>query len=378
MRAGFSLTRASAILRKEFVQMRRDRLTFAMMLGIPLMQLLLFGFAINTDPRHLPTLVQFRDDGPATRAILSGLAASDYFRITGEVADGAAARSALVRGDALFVVSVPENFERDLLRGERPQLLLDTDATDPVATAAAAGAFPQVIDRALAPVLEATPLARALPAPPVEAVVHKRYNPAGRTATNIVPGLLGVILTMTMTLMTGIALTREAERGTLEALLATPTRPAEVMVGKIAPFILVGLVQTLFMLGLAGALFHVPFVGDPGVLAASTALFVVVNLSLGFLFSTLARTQMQAMQMSFFFILPSILLSGFMFPFAGMPEWAQVIGQALPNTHYIRIVRAVMLKGAGFPDVWPELAWLAAILAAVATLAIIRYRGTLD
>lgn len=378
MSGAFSLIRAGAILRKEFTQMRRDRLTFAMMIGVPMMQLLLFGFAINTDPRHLPTMVELRDNGPATRAIFYALENSDFFVIRGQITNPGAAQSAIVRGQALFVVTVPENFERDLARGDRPQILLDTDATDPVASAAATGAFSQIVASALAPLIESTPLETEAQPPPVETVVHRRYNPAGRTAVNVVPGLLGIILTMTMTLMTSIALTRETERGTLETLLASPARPAEVMVGKIAPFILVGLLQTGLMLGLAHLLFTVPFSGATATFAIALGLFILVNLSIGFLFSTVARSQMQAMQMTFFFFLPSILLSGFMFPFAGMPGWAQAIGQILPNTHFIRIVRAVMLKGADTADMAMPLLALAAILAVVASLAILRYRRTLD
>jgi len=378
MTAAFSLRRTIAILRKEFTQMRRDRLTFAMMIAIPVLQLMLFGYAINTDPRHLPTVIELRDDGPAVRAILFGLENSDYFSIVGQVTNPDAARTAIVRGDALFVITVPENFERDLARGDRPQLLLDADATDPVATAAATGAFPQIIDSALAPLIEGTSIAGTSPLPPVETVVHRRYNPAGRTAVNIVPGLLGIILTMTMTLMTSIALTREIERGTLETLLSTPARPAEVMAGKIAPFVLVGLVQTGTMLVLAQVLFGVPFSGAVATFAIAISLFILVNLSIGYLFSTLARSQMQAMQMTFFFFMPSILLSGFMFPFAGMPQWAQTIGIILPNTHFIRIMRAVMLKGAETADVTDPLLALVAILAVVATLAMLRYRRTLD
>jgi len=282
-----------------------------------------------------------------------------------------------VRGDALFVVMVPENFERDLVRGDQPQILLDADATDPVAAAAATGAFPAIISSAIAPLIEGTPVETTEP-PPVETVVHRRYNPAGRTAVNVVPGLLGVILTMTMTLMTSMALTRETERGTLETLLASPAQPAEVMAGKIAPFVLVGLLQTALMLALAYLLFTAPFSGAAFAFAVALGLFIMVNLSIGFLFSTLARSQMQAMQMTFFFFLPSVLLSGFMFPFAGMPGWAQAVGQVLPNTHFIRIIRAVMLKGADLADVREPLLSLAAILAIVAVLAVLRYRRTLD
>jgi ABC-2 type transport system permease protein len=371
---GFSFARARAIFAKEFVQMRRDRLTFAMMVGIPIMQLLLFGFAINTDPRHLPALIEARDTGPAVRAIVQGLETSEYFDVVGEVRTPEEVDSALASGRALFVVTVPENFERDLARGDRPQLLLDTDATDPVASGSASAAFPRIVQSAIRPLIDDPE--RTDPA--VEAIVHARYNPAGRTAVNIVPGLLGVILTMTMTLLTAMALTRERETGTLETLLAAPTHASEVMAGKIGPFIVVGLLQVLLMLTLAFALFDVPFLGDPLAFSLATAEFVVVNLSLGFLFSTLAKSQLQAMQMTFFILLPSILLSGFMFPFRGMPGWAQAIGNVLPNTHFIRAVRAVMLKGADVAEIWTELAALGAILVVIFSIAMLRYRRTLD
>ncbi|WP_300544509.1 ABC transporter permease [Maricaulis sp.] len=366
---GFS--RILAMIGKEFIQMLRDRLTFGMMVGIPVMQLLLFGYAINTDPRHLPTLVEMGDSGPASRAILQAMETSNYFDLAGITTSRAQTEAAMQQGDILFVVTIPPDFERDLLRGARPQILLDTDASDPVAAGAGTGAFPTLVQRALEPMLgEMTP--------PVETVIQRRYNPAGRTALNIVPGLLGVILTMTMAMMTSMALTREAERGTLETLLATPTRPYEVMIGKITPYILVGFIQVVIMLAGARYLFGVPFLGSPLAFLVSVSLFILVNLSLGFLFSTIARTQMQAMQMTFFVFLPSILLSGFMFPFAGMPAWAQMLGQALPTTHFIHAVRAIMLKGARLGDVAPDIWPLAAIFAAIATVAMLRYRRTLD
>lgn len=368
--SAFSLLRVKAVLAKEFIQMRRDRLTFAMMIGIPIAQLMLFGYAINTDPRHLPTLVEMGDDGPATRAVIHGLENSGYFDVQGAVA-AADADAALASGKTMFVLTIPPKFEEKLARGERPQLMLDTDASDPVAAGAGAGAIPGIVQQALKPYADPG-------ASPVETVIHRRYNPAGRTAVNIVPGLLGVILTMTMVLITAIAITRETERGTLEALLTSPAQPVEVMVGKITPYIFVGFVQVAVMLTGARFLFNVPFAGNPIAFLAAVSLFILVNLSVGFLFSTMARTQMQAMQMTMFIFLPSILLSGFMFPFYGMPLWAQTIGQILPTTHFIRAVRAVMLKGAGLVDIWPNLWPLMAILAVVAGLALKRYRRTLD
>jgi ABC-2 type transport system permease protein len=376
--AGFRPLRAAAIFRKELAQMRRDRLTFAMMVMIPLVQLVLFGTAINTDPRNLPTLIEARDDGPAARAIVRAMETSRYFAFEGYANERADADEAFRKGRALFVLTIPENFERELARGERPQILLDIDATDPVASGAAAGAFAPIVATAVAPLMDGAPAEIAPAPPPVEAIVHRRYNPAGRTAVNIVPGLLGVILTMTMTMMTALSLTRETERGTLETLLSAPIAPAEVMIGKILPYIFVGIIQVGIMLTLAHGAFRVPFDGDPLAFTTAIALFMLVNLSLGYLFSTLAQTQMQAMQMTFFMFLPSILLSGFMFPFRGMPGWAQALGEIIPNTHFIRAVRAVMLKGASFPDIWGELAALTAALAVIATIAVVRYRRTLD
>jgi ABC-2 type transport system permease protein len=365
------LSRILAVMGKEFIQMLRDRLTFGMMVGIPVMQLLLFGYAINTDPRNLPTLVELGDNGPASRAILQAMETSEYFDLVGITPSPAETERALQQGEALFVVTIPPNFERDLLRRDRPQILLDADASDPVAAGAGSAAFPTLVQEALEPLLgEMTP--------PVETVIQRRYNPAGRTALNIVPGLLGVILTMTMAMMTSMALTREAERGTLETLLATPTRPHEVMIGKISPYVFVGFIQVVIMLAGARILFGVPFLGSPAAFSIAVALFILVNLSLGFLFSTIARSQMQAMQMTFFIFLPSILLSGFMFPYAGMPQWAQIIGQVLPTTHFIHAVRSIMLKGAGLADVMPDIWPLAVIFAVIATLAMLRYRRTLD
>ncbi|MGE4064429.1 MAG: ABC transporter permease [Rhodospirillaceae bacterium] len=366
----FSLARVKAVLAKEFVQMRRDRLTFAMMVGIPIMQLLLFGYAINTDPRHLPTLVEMGDSGPASRAVVQAMENSLYFDVQGTVTRGQA-EDALKNGDAIFVLTIPPGFERAFARGDRAQLLLDADASDPVAAGAGVGAIQQIVEQALEPFTSPH-------TPAVETIVHRRYNAASRTAVNIVPGLLGVILTMTMVMMTAIAITRETERGTLETLLATPARPLEVMVGKITPYIFVGFIQVSVMLVGAHFLFDVPFAGNPLAFVTAVLLFILVNLSIGFFFSTIARSQMQAMQMTFFMFLPSILLSGFMFPFYAMPGWAQAIGQILPNTHFLRAIRGVMLKGGGFTDIWMNLLPLAITLAVVAALAVKRYRRTLD
>lgn len=374
----FSFKRLAAVFFKEFVQMRRDRLTFAMMIGVPVMQLLLFGYAINNDPRHMPAVVEVREDGVFARSFLAGLHNSTYFDIVATTTNERDGERMLRSGQAAFLIVIPEGFERRLVRGERPQILLAADATDPVASGGAVNAVQEIARRAFARDLEG-PLARLAPGePPFEIVVHRRYNPSASTAFNIVPGLLGVILTMTLVMITSIALTRESERGTLETLLATPVRPVEVMIGKTTPYILVGAVQVVLVVALAMWLFRIPFLGSVGLFAAAITLFIFTNLMLGYLISTFARSQMQAMQMTFFVFLPSILLSGFMFPFRAMPEWAQAIGQALPLTHFLRIVREVMLKGAGAEDVWNDVWPLAVILATLAALALLRFRRTLD
>jgi ABC-2 type transport system permease protein len=363
---------------KEFVQMRRDRLTFAMMAMFPVIQTLLFGYAINNDPRHLPTVVEMREDSQFSRAFLAGLRQSSYFRLIATTTSQAESERYILSGRALFLVEIPEGFERRLVRGERPQILIAADASDPVAAGGPVGAVQAIADRAFAPDFVG-PLANlASKAPPYEIVVHRRYNPAGVTAYNIVPGLLGVILTMTMVMITSIALTREAERGTLETLLATPLRPAEIMIGKTIPYIFVGAVQVALVLLAARILFGIPFAGSMLTFLAAVTLFIFTNLMLGYLISTAARSQMQAMQMTFMVFLPSILLSGFMFPFSAMPVWARVIGECLPITHFLRIVRGVMLKGAGFADNWNNIWPLMIILAVLASLALSRFRRTLD
>ncbi len=375
---GDVLARIGAIFQKEFVQMRRDRITFAMMLSIPVMQLTLFGFAINMDPKHLPTALHLEETTPIVRSIVSALQVSGYYEIVMETDDPREAGDLLARGEVAFVVSIPAGFTERLIRGERPRLLIDADASDPAAASNAIARAQAIVDGALRHELKG-PLARLTPTPsPVDLVVHARYNPEGITQYNIVPGLLGVILTMTLVMITGMAMTREAERGTLENLLAMPARPIEVMLGKIAPYVIVGAVQTGVILIAARFLFGVPFVGPFWVLLAGVGVFVVANLALGFTFSTIARSQMQAMQLTFFFFLPSILLSGFMFPFRGMPDWAQAIGSILPLTHFLRIVRGVMLKGAGAVELAGEFAALGLFAAAVIAIAMLRYRRTLD
>jgi ABC-2 type transport system permease protein len=377
-RPSFSWSRLVAVLLKEFVQIRRDRLTFAMMVGIPIIQLTLFGFAIDADPRHLPTAVRAADHDPFSRAFIAALENTTYFRVVRTVDTEAEAHRLLEIGAVQFVVNVPVNFGRDLQRGERPALLIEADATDPAATSNALGAIATLNHTALWRDLTG-PLARLKSVDPAfEVRIHRRYNPEGITQYNIVPGLMGVILTMTMVMMTALAVTRERERGTMENLLAMPVRPAEVMVGKIVPYILIGYVQVAIILLAARLVFNVPMLGSLVLLSLVLILFIAANLCVGFTFSTVAKNQMQAMQMSFFFFLPSLLLSGFMFPFRGMPEWAQALGEIFPLTHFLRIVRGILLKGNGFPEIWPNVWPLGLFLLVVVTIALRRYRQTLD
>lgn len=377
-RRGFSFARLWAMVMKEFVQMRRDRLTFMMMVGIPILQLILFGFAINSDPKHLPTAVLLADDGPQARTFLYAIRNSGYFQFVRQVHTEAEGLEALARGEVQFVVNIPAQFSRKLLRGERPALLIEADATDPAATSNAVGALRSLAGRVLANDLKG-PLSHLMDEePPIDLRVHALYNPDGVTQFNIVPGLMGVVLTMTMVMITGLAITRERERGTMENLLSMPTRPLEVMIGKIIPYILVGYVQVTLILVAAHSLFHVPMVGSLGLLLAVALVFIAANLAMGITFSTVARNQLQAMQMSFFFFLPSLLLSGFMFPFRGMPGWAQAIGEAFPLTHFLRIVRGILLKGNDVREVMLEL-WQIALFAVIAlTIGVMRYRRTLD
>jgi len=374
----FSLTRFVAILLKEFVQMRRDRLTFGMIIGIPILQLVLFGYAINSDPKSLPAAVVDYDHSEFSRSIIRALENTRYFTVTQTPAGEDDADRLLAAGDVQFAVVFPPDFSRRLLRGEKPSLLVAADATDPAATGNALAALSQLGASALRYDLTGPLAQRAPDEPPFELVVQRRYNAEGITQYNIVPGLLGVILQMTMVMMTAFAVTRERERGTFENLLATPALPIEVMSGKIVPYIVVGFIQSAIILGAARLLFDVPMLGSFLLLFGAMMLYIAALLALGFTISTLARNQLQAMQMTFFFFLPSLLLSGFMFPFRGMPEWAQSLGEIFPLTHFLRIVRGVLLKGNGPGEVWPHLWPIALFLLAVATLALIRYRRTLD
>ena len=378
MNRTFSFARFWAVLTKEFVQMRRDRLTFAMMVGVPIMQLILFGFAINSDPKSLPTAVLAADNSVYARTLVRAIENSGYFRVVRNLSTEAEADRALAMGTVQFVVTIPENFSRKLERGERPVLLVEADATDPAATSNAIAALLTINQNALNRDLAGALHDLQYPVPAFELRVQRRYNPEGITQYNIVPGLLGVVLTMTMVMMTSLAVTREYERGTMENLLATPVRPIEVMIGKIVPYIIVGYIQVTVILLAAKLLFAVPMLGSLALLSVVLILFIAANLAIGYTFSTLAKNQMQAMQMTFFFFLPSMLLSGFMFPFRGMPQWAQWLGEALPLTHFLRIVRGILLKGNGFSDIAPNMWPLALFLLIAGTIALTRYRETLD
>ena len=375
---GFSLLRWFGIIAKEFIQLRRDRLTFGMIIGVPVIQLILFGYAINTDPKRLPTAVIAADAGPYSRSLIAALQNSGYFEITRQIASTAEGEALLAHGTVQFMITVPEGFERRLVRGERPVLLVEADATDPSAANNAIAAVSQLGQLALARELRGSLQELAPSAPPVDLRVHRRYNPEGVSAYNIVPGLLGTILTMTMVMMTGLAVTRERERGTFEQLLATPALPIEVMTGKIIPYILIGLIQVSLILGCALLLFDVPLQGSVLLLYACIVLFIAANLSLGITFSSIARNQLQALQMTIFFFLPSILLSGFMFPFRGMPDWAQWIGSLLPLTHFLVLVRGIMLKGNGIAELWPQMWPILAFLISVTLVGLRFYRRTLD
>ncbi|MBV8659649.1 MAG: ABC transporter permease [Burkholderiales bacterium] len=374
----FNWNRLLAVVLKEFIQLRRDRLTFAMMIFIPIMQLMLFGFAINSDPKHLPTVVVAHDQGTFSRSIIAGLRNSGYFDVVSTDVDDATAGEMLARGDVQFALTIPSDFSTKLIRGEVPAMLMEGDATDPAAVGNAISAAEKIAQTALSHDLTGT-LAPLQPGQaPFEMRIHRRYNPDGVTAYNVVPGLMGVILTMTMIMMTALGITREVERGTMENLLATPVRPVEVMVGKIVPYIVIGYVQVSVVLVASRLLFSVPFVGSLALLLACVLLFIAANLTVGITISSVARNQTQAMQMTFFFFLPSMLLSGFMFPFRGMPDWAQYIGNVLPLTHFLRLIRGVMLKGNGPAELWPNVWPLLLFIGVVMGIGLKRFRKTLD
>ena len=363
-----------AVLIKEFIQLRRDRVSFAMIIMVPLVQLMLFGYAINTTPRDLPTAVLLQESSDLSRSILAALKNTRYFKITQLPHTEAEMDHLLASGQVLFAVEIPANFERAVRRGDSPSMLIEADATDPVASGSALSALGQLVQTALAHDRDIP----AVSAMPFQIRVHPRYNPAAVTQLNIVPGLVGTILTMTMLIFTALSVTREVERGTMENLLSMPISPVEIMLGKIIPYILVGFVQASMIIAIGVLLFGVPIIGNLALLAALSTLFIAANLSIGYTFSTIAQNQLQAMQMTIMFFLPNILLSGFLFPFAGMPRWAQWVGEALPLTHYLRITRAIMLKGSSMGDLRHDAIALTVLMLVAMTIAVTRFRRTLD
>lgn len=378
MFSGFSLRRFVALLIKELIQMKRDRATFSMLLSVPLMEILLFGYAINADPKHLPTLVVDGDQSVMSRSFVSSLEVSGYFLITNRNATEAESQRALANGSTQFVINIPVDFSRKVARGERPEVLVEADATDPSATSAAIAALSGLAAKAINADLTGPLSELKQGSPPYSLLVHRKYNEENESAFSVVPGILGVVLSSTMIMMTSIAMTRERERGTLESLLVAPIRPLEMMLGKISPYILIGFGQILVILTAAKVLFHVPMMGSMALLFLVCVVFICANLALGFIFSSIAKNQMQANQASSGFLLPSIILSGFMFPYRGMPDWAQWLGEILPVTHFLRIVRGILLKGNTLADIWVDFGALVLILAVVCTLSIRCYRRTLD
>jgi len=374
----FSWYRLIAMISKEFIQMKRDRATFAMIIGIPLLQVILFGYAINSDPRHLNTALLVNDNSAFTRTFIKGMENSSYYHFIKQASSEQAAEQMLAKGDVQFILTIPTNFTHDLIRNQHPTLLLEADATDPSATSGAVAAIMQLAQTVFTNEFQGSlSYLKTIP-PAVNVAVHAKYNPAAITQYNIVPGLVGVVLSMTMTMITGIAITRERERGTMEALLATPLQPIEVVLGKIIPYILVGYLQITLILLFAKFLFNVPILGNLLLLYIMSLPFVAANLSVGITISTIAKNQLQAVQMTIFYFLPSILLSGFMFPFAGMPGWAQMLGQVLPLTHFLHIIRGILLKGNGFMMIWPNVWPLLLFLLIIIFIAVKRYKQTLD
>ncbi|MCA0029179.1 ABC transporter permease [Mesorhizobium sp. B263B2A] len=374
----FSFARLGALLIKEFIQMRRDRITFAMMLGVPLIQLVLFGYAINNDPKSLPAALVATSSDPYTRAIVAALQTTGYYRFDHVAQSAEGAEFLMARGDVAFVVTIPADFAKRVERGDNPQILIEADATDPAVASGAISTLGTVASQALLRAQDMQEAAAEAARGQLDVVVHRRYNPEGISQYNIVPGLLGVILQMTMVMMTSIALTRETERGTMENLLAMPSSPLEIMMGKVLPYLAVGAVQVVVVLAAAKLLFAIPFTGSMSLLLSAVLVFVLSLVLLGYTISTIARTQMQALQLTFFFFLPSIMLSGFMFPYRGMPDWAQTFGEIFPLTHFLRITRAVMLKGAELPAVATEIGWLVVFVVLFAGVALVRFRRTLD
>lgn len=372
---GFSFNRLLALLRKEAVQVRRDAMTLRLIIAIPIMQLFLFGYAINSDPKNLPTGLLTSDHSKYERTIVAALKNSGYYDIR-PLATEAEAEAGLAGGELLFVIDIPPGFDRAVDRGESPSILVDADATDPTAIGNATAALASLgadLQRDLPPIRQTQPQT-----PPFQFVVHARYNPEQLTVLNIVPGLICIILTFSTLFVTTLSITKERERGTMENLLSMPVRPLEVMIAKITPYVVIGYAQVALILLASAVFFQLPIRGSIPLLLAALGLFIAGNLALGVTFSTVSANQMQATQLAQFTLMPSFLLSGFMFPFRGMPQWAQWAGEIFPTTHAMRIVRGMLLKGNGWseiaPDVWP----MALFTLGVVAIAVWFYRETLD
>jgi ABC-2 type transport system permease protein len=372
---GFSFRRLTALLRKEWIQVRRDPMTLRLIIALPIMQLFLFGYAINANPKHLPTGLLLGEPSKYERTIVTALQNTGYYDVR-LFSSEAEAEQAIAKGDALFVINFPANFDRSVDRGEAPSVLVDADGTDPTAIGSATAALSAVVsglNRDLPPIRQAQPVT-----PSFQFVVHARYNPEQLTVLNVVPGLICIVLTMSTLVITALSITRERERGTMENLIAMPVRPIEIMLAKIVPYIFVGYVQVVLILAISAVVFGLPVRGSLTVLMLTLGLFIASNLALGLTFSVVSTNQMQAQQLAQFTLLPSFLLSGFVFPFQGMPVWAQWLGELFPMTHAIRIVRGLLLKGNGLDAIAPELWPIALITVASIAMAAWFYRETLD
>jgi len=366
-----SITRLFAIIIKEINHMRRDRVTIGMLVSIPLIQLILFGFAVNTNPKNLPTAIISYDHSEQTREIIAGIQNTNYFKIIPELHTQKQLNKKMRSGELAFIIEIPPNFTRDLIKNNNlnpPEILIITDGSDPTTISNASHALQYLLSN----------IFKKSNLPKIKVINHTRYNPEGITQYNIVPGLIGVILTMTLVMVTGLAITREFELGTMESLLATPIKPIEIILGKITPYIFMGYIQLLIVIGLGMLLFHIPLKGSIWTLLIATFPFIFANLAVGITFSTIARNQLQAMQMTFFFFLPSLLLSGFMFPFYGMPIWAQYIGKILPLTYFLRIVRGIVLKGTTLVEVWTNIWPILIFMFIMIIICTLRFHRTLD
>ncbi len=373
-----SWQRLKALIGKELIQLKRDRPTLVMIVMLPVIQLLLFGYAINMDPKHLPAAVISQDNSFLSRSVITALENSDYFKVVRKFSSDRQGRDALQRGEVLFVITIPDNFTQDVIRGQKPQILLQADASDPSSVSGAVGTLNEIASYVGAKEFTGSLAGLKSRQPAFSIVVQKSYNPEGFTRYNIVPGLIGMVLIFTGVMMTALALTRERERGTMENLLSMPVRPLEVMIGKITPFVFIGLFQAAMILLIARWLFNIPIIGSLALLFVCLILFIICNLALGFLISTMAKNQTQALQMSIFVLLPSLMLTGFLFPFQGMPEWAQMIGRAIPLTYFVRIIRGIMLKGAELADIFPSLWPLLVLMLVITGFTMKAYKNTLD